>query len=51
MSFPTDLEIAQSADIKPIKDIAKKSILQKMIWNFMESIKPSFHYLTLMKKR
>lgn len=24
MSFPTDLEIAQRADIKPIKDIAKK---------------------------
>lgn len=39
----TDVEIAQSAKMKPIKEIAEKVGLDKMIWSFMVSIKLRFH--------
>ena len=38
----TDIQIAQEAQMKPIKEVAETIGIQRMIWNFMESTKQNF---------
>ena len=38
----TDIQIAQEAVMKPIKEVAASIGIQRMIWNCMENTKPSF---------
>ena len=38
----TDIEIAQEAVMKPIKEVAASYGIERMIWSFMENIKQNF---------